>query len=88
MLRKQRVTIVIINHRPNLLSLVDKIVFMHDGRIGRAGTREELLPLLLGETVAPMRREPRIATESHRVDGASRHAPFPSSVRPVHVTRQ
>jgi PrtD family type I secretion system ABC transporter len=88
-LREQRVTIVIINHRPNLLSLVDKIVFMHEGRIGRAGTREELLPLLLGDTAAPKPRETRIAPEEdRRIHGPSRHAPFPRSVRPVHITRQ
>jgi ABC-type protease/lipase transport system fused ATPase/permease subunit len=89
MLRKQQVTIVIINHRPNLLSLVDKIVFMHEGRIGRVGTRDELLPLLVGGTVAPMRREGRVTAESHhRADGAPRHVRSPAPTRPVHATRQ
>jgi PrtD family type I secretion system ABC transporter len=88
MLRKRQVTIVIINHRPNLLSLVDKIVFMHEGRIGRAGTREELLPLLVGDTVAPMRREARVGAEHHHADGGSRHARFSNPARPIHATRQ
>jgi hypothetical protein len=44
--------------------------------------------LLLGETVAPIRRESRGVVEDHRVDRVSRHAPFPNSARPVHVTRQ
>jgi ABC-type protease/lipase transport system fused ATPase/permease subunit len=88
MLRKQQVTIVIINHRPNLLSLVDKIVFMHEGRIGRTGTREELLPLLVGDTVAPMRREGRIGVEHHHADGGPRYARSPNPVRPIHATRQ
>jgi PrtD family type I secretion system ABC transporter len=87
MLRKQQVTIVIINHRPNLLSLVDKIVFMHEGRIGRAGSRDELLPMLLGNTIAPMRREGRVAAERHP-DGGPRQARPPSSVQPIHATRQ
>jgi ABC-type protease/lipase transport system fused ATPase/permease subunit len=87
MLRKQQVTIVIINHRPNLLSLVDKIVFMHEGRIGRAGSRDELLPMLLGNTIAPMRREGRVAAERH-ADGGPRQARPPSSVQPIHATRQ
>jgi PrtD family type I secretion system ABC transporter len=94
-LRKQHVTIVIINHRPNLLSLVDKIIFMHDGRIGRVGTRDELLPVLLGQTVAPMRREGRIVAENHhraeahhRADGAPRHVHIPNSTRATHATRQ
>ena len=88
MLRKQQVTIVIINHRPNLLSLVDKIVFMHEGRIGRAGSRDELLPMLLGNTIAPMRREGRVAAERDHADGGPRHARPPSSVQPIHATRQ
>jgi PrtD family type I secretion system ABC transporter len=88
MLRKQQVTIVIINHRPNLLSLVDKIVFMHEGRIGRAGTRDELLPVLLGNTVAPMRREGRVMAERHQADGDPRHARPSNPVQPIHATRQ
>jgi PrtD family type I secretion system ABC transporter len=63
LLRSRRVTLVIINHRPHLLSAVDKIVFLQGGRIGRVGTREELLPSLLGETVTPMRREARVESE-------------------------
>jgi PrtD family type I secretion system ABC transporter len=93
LLRNQRVTIVIINHRPNLLSLVDKIVFMHAGGVGRVGTREEMLPLLLGGTIAPMRREGRVLAEAHhraegyhRADGVPRHERL--SARPVHATRQ
>jgi ABC-type protease/lipase transport system fused ATPase/permease subunit len=88
MLRKTHVTIVIINHRPNLLSLVDKIVFMHEGRIGRAGTRDELLPLLVGDTVAPMRREGRGVAERHHADAGPRHARFPNPARSIHATRQ
>ncbi len=81
MLRKRRLTMVIINRRPNLLSLVDEIVFMHEGRIGRAGTRDDLLPLLLGDTVAPMRREERVMAERRHADGSPRHARFPIPAR-------
>ena len=88
MLRQSRVTIVIINHRPNLLSLVDKIIFMHEGRIGRAGTRDELLPLLVGETVAPMRREGRRIPERSHDDVGPRLASVQSTTHPVHATRQ
>jgi PrtD family type I secretion system ABC transporter len=88
MLRKRGVTIVIINHRPNLLSLVDKIIFMHEGRIGRAGTRDELLPLLVGDTVAPMRREGRRMPERHHDDVGSRLSPFPIPTHHIHATRQ
>jgi PrtD family type I secretion system ABC transporter len=88
MLRKRNVTIVIINHRPSLLSLVDKIVFMHEGRVGRAGTRDELLPTLLGGTAAPTRVEGRVVAEGHHRADGQRHARLPNSVRPIHVTRQ
>ncbi|MFB9270033.1 type I secretion system permease/ATPase [Bradyrhizobium erythrophlei] len=95
MLRKQRVTIVIINHRPNLLALVDKIVFMHEGRLGRVGTRDELLPVLLGQTVTPMHREGRVLAEDHnraeaqfRADGAQRYVHISNPARQAHATRQ
>ncbi|OAF10760.1 type I secretion protein [Bradyrhizobium centrolobii] len=93
-LRQHKVTIVIINHRPNLLAAVDKIVFMHEGRLGRIGTREEMLPALLGQTVAPMRRDVRGPAEHHRADGhnradgAHRHAHLSNQARPAHATRQ
>jgi len=69
-LRKRGVTVMIINHRPNLLSLVDKIIFMHEGRINRAGTREELLPLLIGGSIAPVG------------DGGRRAKPRPDATGP------
>jgi energy-coupling factor transporter ATP-binding protein EcfA2 len=59
MLRKRRVTIVIINHRPNLLASVDKNIFMHEGRIAAPERARNFLPLLVGETVATMRRAGR-----------------------------
>lgn len=86
MLRKRRVTIVIINHRPNLLSLVDKIIFMHEGRIGRAGTRDELLPLLTGETVEPIRRERRRMPERQEDDVLLSHG-IPGPAHSIHATR-
>ena len=94
MLRSRRVTIVIINHRPNLLALVDKIIFMHEGRIGRAGTRDELLPLLIGETVTPMRREERRTAERHHGpdrrhgDVGPRLPQYADSTRSIQATRQ
>lgn len=96
-LRQSKVTIVIINHRPNLLAAVDKIVFMHEGRLGQIGTREEMLPALLGQTVAPMRRAPaehhradrqHHADGNHRADSAPGPVQFSNQVRPAHATRQ
>lgn len=39
--------VVVITHRPQLLSQVDKIVLMQNGRAVRFGHRDEILPLLL-----------------------------------------
>jgi PrtD family type I secretion system ABC transporter len=86
LLRSRRVTLVIINHRPNLLSAVDKIVFLQGGRIGRVGTRDELLPLLLGETVTPMRREARVTSENVR-ETVPRHNRFLNDAPNVHLNR-
>lgn len=95
MLRQRRVTVVIINHRPNLLALVDKIVFMHEGRLGRVGTRDELLPVLLGQAVTPMHRDGRAPAERrhqaeahHLADGVPRNVHLSSPARPVHAARQ
>jgi PrtD family type I secretion system ABC transporter len=81
LLRSRRVTLVIINHRPHLLSAVDKIVLLQGGRIGRIGSREELLPLLLSETVTPMRR-----VKSELVgEGVPRHSGFLNEAPNVHL---
>jgi hypothetical protein len=75
--------------------MVDKIVFMHEGRLGRVGTRDELLPALLGQAVTPMHRDAQVPGERrhqveshHRADGAPRNVPHSNPVRPVHAARQ
>jgi PrtD family type I secretion system ABC transporter len=86
-LRSQNTTVVIVTHRPNLLSIVDRIVFMHAGRIKRVGARDELLPLLLGDNVAPAPR--RVASgERQAHTGPARHFEFPVTHRHGHATRQ
>ena len=73
---------------------VGKLAVMHEGRIGRAGTRDELLPLLIGETVTPMRREERRTAERHHGpdrrhgDVGPRLPPYPDSTRSIQATRQ
>jgi len=61
---------------------------------------EEMLPALLGKTVAPMRRDVREPAEhhradrhhhadgNHRTDGAHRPAQLSNQVRQAHATRQ
>lgn len=57
-LRRERRTVVIVTHRPNLLSVVDRVIIMQEGRVAQMGSRDELLPSLLGPNVAPAPRRP------------------------------
>ena len=48
---KTQGSIVIISHQERILNIADKIVVVKGGRIERQGTREEILPTLLGTNV-------------------------------------
>ncbi len=41
-------TILIISHQERILNIADQIVLLADGRVKKVGTREELMPELLG----------------------------------------
>lgn len=41
-------TILIISHQERILNIADQIVLLADGRIEQAGSREEIMPTLLG----------------------------------------
>lgn len=43
-----RGTILIISHQERILNIADQIVLLSDGRIEKAGSREEIMPELLG----------------------------------------
>ncbi len=45
-LKQQKVTVVVILHRPNVLSVVDYIMVMRDGGIQKFAPRDEMLPLI------------------------------------------
>ena len=45
-LKKQGTTVVVILHRPNILSFVDHIMVMRDGGIQKMAPRDEMLPLI------------------------------------------
>jgi ABC-type protease/lipase transport system fused ATPase/permease subunit len=45
-LKKQGVTVVVILHRPNILSVVDYIMVMENGGIRKFAPRDEMLPLI------------------------------------------
>lgn len=47
--REQKGTLLVISHQERILSIADEIVVIADGRVKRAGTREEILPTLLSE---------------------------------------
>lgn len=46
---KTRGSILIISHQERILNIADKIVYVKDGRVENYGTRDELLPSLLGD---------------------------------------
>ncbi len=41
-------TILIISHQERILNIADQIILLSDGRIEKVGTREEIMPALLG----------------------------------------
>ena len=43
-LRKQGVSSIVIAHRPSVLSVVDKVMLLRDGRIEEFGTPQEVIP--------------------------------------------
>lgn len=45
-LKRQGSTVVIVTHRPDILSLVDNIIVMQDGRIALCGSRQKVLQQL------------------------------------------
>ncbi|MDG2285336.1 MAG: ATP-binding cassette domain-containing protein, partial [Alphaproteobacteria bacterium] len=45
-LKKKGITVVVILHRPNVLSVVDYIMVMRDGGIQKFAPRDEMLPLI------------------------------------------
>ncbi|HEY6579210.1 MAG TPA: type I secretion system permease/ATPase [Rhizomicrobium sp.] len=51
-LKKQRVTFIIVSHRPMTLSVVDKILILREGIVEAFGPRQEILPRLSGRAGA------------------------------------
>ncbi|WP_421708798.1 type I secretion system permease/ATPase [Algihabitans sp.] len=43
-LRQQSITSIVIAHRPSILSVVDKVMLLRDGRIEEFGTPQEVIP--------------------------------------------
>jgi ABC-type protease/lipase transport system fused ATPase/permease subunit len=45
-MKEANMTVVVISHRPSILSNVDKIMVLRDGLIEKFGVRHEILALL------------------------------------------
>ena len=52
-LKGTRTTVVIISHKINVLAGADKILLMADGTVQAFGTREVILPRLIGPRAIP-----------------------------------
>ena len=52
-LKTTRTTVAIITHKINVLAVVDKILLMADGSVQAFGTREAILPRLIGPRAIP-----------------------------------
>ncbi len=50
--REENRSIIVISHQERILQIADRIAVVSDGRISRCGSREELLPELLGTASA------------------------------------
>ena len=87
MYARTRGSILIISHQERILNIADKIVVLADGKIAAVGTKDEILPTLLG-----VRKECRVSAqtgkESHLsepdvVCGATQDARDKTEDRPV-----
>lgn len=58
-----RGTVLIISHQERILNIADEIVVIREGRVARQGTREEILPSLLGT--------PEAAASCNRIGGVA-----------------
>ena len=52
MQRENDGTILIISHQERILNIADRIIVIADGEVSTAGSREEVLPKLLGSSEA------------------------------------
>jgi ABC-type protease/lipase transport system fused ATPase/permease subunit len=65
-LRSRGTTIVVVTHRPNILTSMDKILVLNAGNVERFGTREEVLAGLVRPVAMPSQRPPVAAMAGAR----------------------
>lgn len=74
-LKAAGITVVIVSHRPSVLSVVDKILYLNGGRVEGFGDRKEMIARLSGRpkqkapTVRAMSEQPRYLKVEERADG-------------------
>ena len=58
-MRDTGMSVIVITHKPNLLTIADQIMILMDGQLQGIGTREQMLPKLMGPKVvqAPPREQ-------------------------------
>ncbi len=49
-------TILVISHQERIINLADEIIVISGGRVARHGTKEEMMPYILGDTVMDCHR--------------------------------
>ena len=50
--QRRQATLLIISHQERIINLADEIVLIRNGRVAQHGPRDEILPLILSDTVA------------------------------------
>ena len=53
LLKKDGVTVIVISHKPGILSIVDKILVLKEGQTAMFGPRQEVFKALSGQTAKP-----------------------------------
>ncbi|MGQ9368579.1 type I secretion system permease/ATPase [Azospirillum sp. ST 5-10] len=51
--KERGAAIIVIAHRPSILSVADKVLVLQNGTIQRLGERDQILPLITGQRTAP-----------------------------------
>jgi ABC-type protease/lipase transport system fused ATPase/permease subunit len=62
--RKQGATILVVAHRPSLLSVTDKVLVLRDGRVEMFGSRDEIMAKIAPKFVPTRPRAPELTTQA------------------------
>jgi ABC-type protease/lipase transport system fused ATPase/permease subunit len=49
--RNEKITVIVISHRPSIISKVDKVLVLNDGQVQHFGARDEVLAKVMPKTV-------------------------------------